>query len=66
MTEKNKDDTDDIKTIYVVTSGEYSDYRIEGVFTDKDKAEAFADRNPEYEIEEYPANPDFDKPNGKT
>lgn len=65
MAEKNKDNSK-AKTIYVVTSGEYSDYRIEGVFTDKDKAEAFADRNPKYEIEEYPANPDFDKPNGKT
>lgn len=29
-------------TIYAVTSGEYSDYRIEGVFSTKEKAEAFA------------------------
>lgn len=28
--------------IYIVTAGEYSDYRIEKVFTDKDKAEEFA------------------------
>jgi hypothetical protein len=28
--------------IYVVTAGSYSDYRIEKVFTDKDKAEEFA------------------------
>lgn len=28
--------------IYAVTSGEYSDYRIEGVFSTKEKADAFA------------------------
>jgi hypothetical protein len=28
-------------TVYVVTSGEYSDYRIEGTFSAREKAEAF-------------------------
>lgn len=41
-------------TIYAATSGEYSDYRIEGVFSTKEKADAFAllvsDAN---DIEEY-------------
>lgn len=44
--------------IYVVTRGEYSDYRIVGVFTDKAKAEKYADfccGN----VEEYEENPDF-------
>jgi hypothetical protein len=28
--------------VYIVTSGEYSDYKIEGVFSTKEKADAFA------------------------
>ena len=36
--------------VYVVTSGEYSDYKIEGVFSNSDKAKEFADF-----IEEEPA-----------
>ena len=45
--------------IYVVTAGSYSDYRIEKVFTDKAKAEEYAEwlyeSNPvkEYETEDY-------------
>lgn len=49
--------------IYVITAGEYSDYRIVCVFTDKDKAEHFVNLHndyaskyswaDEYEIEEY-------------
>ena len=47
-------------TIYLVTSGEYSDYHIDAVFADKEKAERFCalknneynDYN-EYEIEEW-------------
>ena len=45
--------------VYVVTSGEYSDYRIEKVFLDKDKAELYRDlhRHEDYyfqmEVEEY-------------
>lgn len=31
-----------MSTIYLVTSGEYSDYRIEGAFSTEDKANAFA------------------------
>ena len=30
-------------TIYIVTSGDYSDYRIEGVFSNKEDAQFFAD-----------------------
>lgn len=43
-------------TIYVVTSGIYSDYRIEGVFSTKKKAEkwiSYTYRPNDYEIEEY-------------
>lgn len=47
--------------IYVVTTGSYSDYRIEKVFTNKDKAEEFAkwcyDSN---DVEEYDTEDDID------
>lgn len=41
------------KTAYVVTSGEYSDYHIDGVFSDKDKADFFADKDGDRSVEEY-------------
>jgi hypothetical protein len=49
--------------IYVVTSGSYSDYGIEAVFTDKNLAEKYLEafrKNrsfSEMSIEEWPANP---------
>lgn len=40
--------------VYVVTSGECSDYRIEKIFFDRDNAENYAlNHNFNYEIEEY-------------
>jgi hypothetical protein len=53
------------KTIYVVTTGCYSDYRIQAVFDDKPMAEAWvAEHNKDYDkdddyaarIEKYPLN----------
>lgn len=44
---------DEPKTAYVVTSGEYSDYHIDGVFSDKDKADLFADKDGDRSVEEY-------------
>mgnify|MGYP006959801146 FL=1 len=44
---------DEPKTAYVVTSGEYSDYHIDGVFSDKKKAEFYADKDEDRSIEEY-------------
>ena len=41
------------KTAYVVTSGEYSDYHIDGVFSDKEKAVFFADKDDDRSVEEY-------------
>lgn len=41
------------KTSYVVTSGEYSDYHIDGVFSDKEKADFFADKDNDRSVEEY-------------
>lgn len=41
------------KTAYVVTSGEYSDYRVDGVFSDKDKADSFAKKADDRTIERY-------------
>lgn len=39
--------------IYIVTSGEYSDYSIDAVFQNKDKAEAYCKCHPDAEIEEW-------------
>lgn len=44
---------DEPKTAYVVTSGEYSDYHIDGVFSDKEKADFFADKDGDRSVEEY-------------
>lgn len=44
---------DEPKTAYVVTSGEYSDYHIDGVFSDKEKADFFADKDNDRSVEEY-------------
>ena len=43
--------------IYVVTSGSYSDYEIDGVFSDKEMAQAFCDQFQLGEVEEYNLNP---------
>nr|DAW39919.1 MAG TPA: hypothetical protein [Caudoviricetes sp.] len=45
--------TDKSKTAYVVTSGEYSDYHIDGVFSEKEKADFFADKDGDRSVEEY-------------
>lgn len=44
---------DEPKTAYVVTSGEYSDYHIDGVFSEKEKADFFADKDGDRSVEEY-------------
>ena len=52
------------KKIYVVTSGEYSDYRIEAMFTSKRVAEKFADNGTDFdaaEVETYTLNEGADK-----
>lgn len=42
------------KKIYIVTSGEYSDYGIEAVFSTKEKANEYVQQNgTEYHVEEY-------------
>ena len=43
--------------IYVVTSGTYSNYGIEAVFTDHKKAKQYANLNSGREIEEYESDP---------
>lgn len=45
--------TDKPKTAYVVTSGEYSDYRVDGVFSDKEKADSFVTKAEDRTIEQY-------------
>lgn len=45
--------TDKPKPAYVVTSGEYSDYRVDGVFSDKEKADSFAKKAEDRTIEIY-------------
>lgn len=39
--------------IYIVTSGEYSDYGIDAVFHDRNKAEIYCQCHPDAEIEEW-------------
>ena len=48
--------------VYVITSGEYSDYGIDAVFTDKSLAEEYVDRNPSRRIETYEANKEVPEP----
>lgn len=43
--------------IYIVTSGDYSDYSIDGVFDSKERAQAFAAPFSDREIEEHELNP---------
>lgn len=42
-----------MKKVYVVTAGEYSDYHIEAVFSDKKKATELISKSSHLEIEEY-------------
>ncbi len=54
--------------IYIVTSGDYSDYSINAVYDTKEKAEAAIAPFTGYEIEEYelnPSLPDYIKPGEK-
>lgn len=44
---------DEPKTAYVVTSGQYSDYHVDGVFSDKEKANLFANKAYDRAIERY-------------
>lgn len=44
---------DEPKTAYLVTSGQYSDYRVDGVFSDKEKANSFAAKAYDRAIERY-------------
>jgi hypothetical protein len=48
----------DMRTIYVVTSGYYSDYRIEAVFDSEEEAEKLANEIEEGRVEEYLLNAD--------
>lgn len=42
--------------VYIVTDGDYSDYHIEAVFTDKEKAEMYAALHCKDNVEEYDAD----------
>lgn len=44
---------DEPRTAYVVTSGEYSDYRVDGVFSAKEKADSFVTKAKDRTIEQY-------------
>lgn len=48
--------------IYIVTSGEYSDYRIDAVFSKKEKAVEYVEQNgTRYNIEEYNLDEEVEK-----
>ena len=46
-----------MEKVYIVTSGEYSDYTIEAVFSTRKKAEEYVDAHgSDYRVEEYPVD----------
>lgn len=45
------------RTVYSVSSGEYSDYGVLGLFEDRGDAEANAARNPRWYVEEFALHP---------
>ena len=50
------------KIIYIVTSGEYSDYTIDAVFTTKEKAVDYVEQHgTDYNIEEYELDEEVEK-----
>ena len=50
------------KKIYIVTSGEYSDYHIDAVFSTKELADDYIQQNGiDYEIEEYNIDEEIDR-----
>ena len=52
------------KKIYIVTSGEYSDYGIDAVFTTKEKAVDYVEQHgTDYNIEEYELDKEVEKKN---
>ncbi len=46
-----------MKTVFIVTEGDYSDYHITGVFTTKELAQNFIDAGCGDNIEEFKVNP---------
>lgn len=47
-------------TVYLVTSGEYSDYGVDGAFSTREKAVAWINgEDDDYEIEEYDIDPEI-------
>lgn len=50
---------DDVKYVYVVTDGDYSDYHIMECFSTKQKAKDFIELIGEGQIEKYPLDPQF-------
>lgn len=53
-----------IKSVFVVASGEYSDYRVDGIFDTRELAEEFIREFPETDcggVEEWPINPGIDE-----
>jgi hypothetical protein len=51
-----------MKKVYIVTSGDYSEYRIEAVFTTNELAEDYVLHNGvDYEIEEYDVDEPFER-----
>ena len=51
-----------MKKIFLVTDGEYSDYRVRAVFSDKEKADEFARLGNYERVEEYPLDIEFKDP----
>lgn len=46
-----------MEKVYIVTSGDYSDYTINAIFSTRDKAEEYVDTHgSDYRVEEYPVD----------
>lgn len=51
-----------MSNIFIVTSGDYSDYGISAVFSTRDLAEEYVQRNgSDYRVEEYPVDEPIDR-----
>ena len=57
---------DNENKVYIVTSGSYSDYRIECVFSTREKAEEYLQyHDDEYRIEKYAIDEEFVRSEGE-
>lgn len=52
-----------MSTIWAVSSGDYSDYRVHAIFTTKEKADLYAEALPNGDVEDFELDPEPDMAN---